>query len=35
MRVTGKKYIREEVELIPAKLVVKKYYSLTYSCKKC
>ena len=35
MRVTGKKYIREEVELIPAKLVVKKYYSLTYGCKKC
>lgn len=35
MKVTGKKYIREEVELIPAKLVVKKYYSNTYSCKKC
>ncbi len=35
MRVIGKKYIREEVELIPAKLVVKKYYSNTYSCKKC
>ena len=35
MRVIGKKYIREEVELIPAKLVVKKYYSLTYGCKKC
>ena len=35
MRVIGKKYVREEVELIPAKLVVKKYYSLTYSCKKC
>ena len=35
MKVTGKKYIREEVELIPAKLVVKKYYSYTYSCKKC
>ena len=34
MKVTGKKYIREEVELIPAKLVVKKYYSNTYSCKK-
>lgn len=30
MRVVGKKYIREEVELIHAKLVVKKYYSLTY-----
>ena len=29
MKVTGKKYIREEVELIPAKLVVKKYYSNT------
>jgi len=27
----GKKYIREEVELIPAKLVLKKYYSNTYS----
>ena len=27
--------MREEVELIPAKLVVKKYYSLTYGCKKC
>ncbi|MDE5583882.1 MAG: IS66 family transposase [Ruminococcus sp.] len=35
MKVIGKKYIREEVELIPAKLVVKKYYSLTYGCKKC
>ena len=35
MKVTGKKYVREEVELIPAKLVVKKYYSNTYSCKKC
>ena len=35
MRVIGKKYVREEVELIPAKLVVKKYYSLTYGCKKC
>ncbi len=35
MKVIGKKYIREEVELIPAKLVVKKYYSNTYSCKKC
>ncbi len=35
MKVIGKKYIRKEVELIPAKLVVKKYYSNTYSCKKC
>ena len=35
MKVIGKKYIREEVELIPAKLVVKKYYSLIYGCKKC
>jgi len=35
MKVIGKKYIRDEVELIPAKLVVKKYYSNTYSCKKC
>ena len=35
MKVSGKKYIREEVELIPARLVVKKYYSQTYSCKKC
>lgn len=35
MKVVGKKYVREEVELIPAKLVVKKYYSLTYGCKKC
>lgn len=35
MKVIGKKYIREEVELIPAKLVVKKYYSNTYSCRKC
>lgn len=35
MKVIGKKYIREEVELIPAKLVVRKYYSLTYGCKKC
>lgn len=35
MKVIGKKYIREEVELIPAKLVMKKYYSLTYGCKKC
>jgi hypothetical protein len=35
MKIIGKKYIREEVELIPAKLVVKKYYSNTYSCKKC
>ena len=35
MKVIGKKYVREEVELIPAKLVVKKYYSNTYSCKKC
>ena len=35
IKVVGKKYIREEVELIPAKLVVKKYYSNTYSCKKC
>ena len=34
MKVIGKKYIREEVELIPAKLIVKKYYSNTYSCKK-
>lgn len=33
MKVIGKKYVREEVELIPAKLVVKKYYSNTYSCK--
>lgn len=29
MKVVGKKYVREEVELIPAKLVVKKYYSNT------
>lgn len=35
MKVTGKKYVREEVELIPAKLIVKKYYSMTYGCKKC
>ena len=35
MKVTGKKYIREEVELIPAKLIVKKYYSMTYGCKRC
>ena len=28
MKVIGKKYIREEIELIPAKLVVKKYYSI-------
>lgn len=35
MKVIGKKYVREEVELIPAKLIVKKYYSLTYGCKKC
>lgn len=35
MKVVGKKYVREEVELIPAKLVVKKYYSNTYGCKKC
>ena len=35
MKVVGKKYVREEVELIPAKLIVKKYYSLTYGCKKC
>ena len=35
MKVIGKKYIREEVELIPAKLVVKKFYSVTYGCKKC
>ena len=35
MKVIGKKYVREEVELIPAKLVVKKYYSNTYGCKKC
>ena len=35
MKVTGKKYVRSEVELIPAKLVVKKYYSYTYGCKKC
>ena len=35
MKVIGKKYVREEVELIPAKLVVKKYYSVTYGCKKC
>lgn len=35
MKVIGRKYVREEVELIPAKLVVKKYYSNTYGCKKC
>lgn len=35
MKVIGKKYVREEVELIPAKLIVKKYYSVTYGCKKC
>lgn len=35
MKVVGKKYVRSEVELIPAKLVVKKYYSVTYGCKKC
>ena len=35
MKVVGKKYVREEVELIPAKLIVKKYYSVTYGCKKC
>ena len=35
MKVVGKKYVREEVELIPAKLVVKKYYSNTYGCKRC
>ena len=35
MKVIGKKYVREEVELIPAKLLVKKYYSVTYGCKKC
>ena len=29
MKVIGRKYVREEVELIPAKLVVKKYYSNT------
>lgn len=35
IKVVGKKYVREEVELIPAKLIVKKYYSVTYGCKKC
>lgn len=35
MKVVGKKYVREEVEFIPAKLVVKRYYSNTYGCKKC
>ena len=35
MKVIGRKYVREEVELIPAKLIVKKYYSNTYGCKKC
>ncbi|WP_298528360.1 IS66 family transposase [uncultured Ruminococcus sp.] len=35
MKVIGRKYVREVVELIPAKLIVKKYYSNTYSCKKC
>ena len=35
MKIIDKKYVREEVELIPAKLVVKKFYSVTYGCKKC
>ena len=35
MKIIGRKYVREEVELIPAKLIVKKYYSNTYGCKKC
>lgn len=35
MKAAGKKYVREEVEYIPAKLIVKKYYSTTYVCKKC
>ena len=34
MKVVGKKDVREEVELIPAKLIVKKYYSLTKAGKK-
>ena len=35
MKAAGKKYVREDVEYIPAKLVIRKYYSTTYVCKKC
>ncbi len=35
MKAAGTKYVREEVELIPARLVIKKFYSKTYTCKKC
>lgn len=31
----GKKFVREEVEIIPAKLIKKRFFTTAYECKKC
>lgn len=31
----GKEFVRREVQFIPAKLVVKKIYRMTYECRNC
>lgn len=35
MKSMGKEFVREEVELIPAKLILKKFYRETYECRNC
>lgn len=35
MREMGKEFIREDVQLIPAKLVVRRYFRASYECRKC
>lgn len=31
----GKEYVRKEVQFIPARLIVKKIYRMTYECRNC
>ncbi len=31
----GRKFLREDIEFIPASVVRKKYFLITYACKKC
>lgn len=35
MRPMGMEFVREEVQLIPAKLVIKRYFRESYECRKC
>ncbi len=35
LNTVGKEYVRKEVQYIPAKLVVKKIYRMSYECRNC